>query len=298
VKAIRQAIKANRIDCIVLQYSPASFDMRFRLLWAFSRFPCQKITAFHTLWGKGWDRVAGLFMLFGSAKIIATNSEIMRILEYRLPPLLKRTYWIPIGTNILPSQKLNSHKSFHRPIISYFGMVYPGKGFEVILETIELLRDRGNTFKFKFIGGGMVDNGDYEEHVRFEIRKRNLTGIVDWMGLVPEDIVSRELSKSRTVFLPFDSGLSDRRGSFMAAIAHGRPVLTSPPVVEMPFLKNGVNVMWPEKSEVKQYVRILERLLTDDSLVSALSRGAFLLGNKFQWSKIARDYEMVLSRPR
>ena len=295
VNEIREAVVSKRIDCVILQYSPSSFDVRFRLRWAVFRFPCQKITAFHTLWGGRWDRIVGVLNLFGSTKIIATNSEIMGILEKRLPSLLKKTYWVPIGTNISPPVNWFDLKPVPSPTIAYFGMLYPGKGLDLILDTIELLRDRGNSFVFKIIGGGMLGHEDYEERYRYEIQKRNLANIVDWVGLAPEETVSQELRKSRIVFLPFDRGLSDRRGSFMAAVAHSRPVLTSPPVVIMPYLKNGTNVVWPQTTSAKHYADLLEQLLADDRFVSKLSEGALQLGFKFQWDKIARDYERTLS---
>jgi glycosyltransferase involved in cell wall biosynthesis len=233
--------------------------------------------------------------LIGCDKIIATNSEIMGILENRMPSLLKKTYWIPIASNIPRIGNCFKNSQVPTPVISYFGMLYEGKGLKVILDTIAHLKDRGIPFKFKIIGGGMIDHENYEERIKSEIKNRSLTDFVDWVGLVSADIVSEELSQSRVIFLPYDSGLSDRRGSFMAAIAHGRPVLTSPPIVEMSFLKNGMNALWPQKPTSKHYAQLLEKLLTDDNLISKLSKGACLLGCRFNWDQIARDHERVFS---
>ncbi|MDY6950056.1 MAG: glycosyltransferase family 4 protein [Thermodesulfobacteriota bacterium] len=298
VGVIRQMAISIAMDAVILQFSPASFNKPFRAAWALTPFPCQKITAFHTLWGKGLDRLMGLLMLFGTPKIIATNSEIITILERRLPLLLKRTYWIPIGSNILPSHQERQREEFSTPSISYFGMLYPGKGLDTILDALEALMKQGYRFAFRFIGGGMLDLESYEKAFGRDIENRGLKGAVECLGLIPAEDVSRHLAQSRFLFLPYESGLSDRRGSFMAAIAHKKAVLTSPPIVEMPFLRNGHNVLWPQKASVPAYVECMERLLQDDDLVAHLERGAGELSRHFRWEKIAHDYDLVMGQRR
>ena len=222
IREIHKIGFAEKLDALVLQYSPASFRSSFRLAWAITSFPCQKITAFHTLWGGGFDRLFGLSLLAGSDKIIATNSEIMTLLEKHVPLFLKKTYWIPIGSNILSAKCYAKRCDFSQPVISFFGMLYPGKGLSLILDVLQELKERGRPFHFKFIGGGMLGLKSYEDHFQKEIEARGLHDIVEHLGLLPAEEVSAWIQASRFLFLPYDLGLSDRRGSFMAAIAHGK----------------------------------------------------------------------------
>jgi glycosyltransferase involved in cell wall biosynthesis len=293
---IRSIAHADQLDALILQYSPASFKLSFRLAWALSRFPCQKVTAFHTLWGGGIDRAVGLSLLMGSDKIIATNSEIMTLLERHLPFFLRKTYWIPIGSNILPPERnLARIAGAGDPVFSYFGMLYPGKGLSVILSTLEGLKRRGCEFRFKFVGGGMLDAQNYEARFREEIAEKGLAGAAEHLGLLPDQDVSAWLATSRFVFLPYEMGLSDRRGSFMAAIAHGKAVLTSPPAVHMPYLKNGINALWPRRPTPERYADEAERLLKDDDLIRRLEGGARKLARQFQWNRIAEDHLLALA---
>jgi glycosyltransferase involved in cell wall biosynthesis len=295
VREIRRIAHADQLDALILQYSPASFKSSFRLTWALSRFPCQKVTAFHTLWGGGLDRAVGLSLLMGSDKIIATNSEIMTLLERHLSFFLCKTYWIPIGSNIQPlprkAAKANAHED---PLFSYFGMLYQGKGLSLILDVLKGLKNQGVHFRFKFIGGGMPGAEGLEKDLQREILTKGLQDRVEHLGLIAAEEASFWIQASRFVFLPYDSGLSDRRGSFMAAIAHGKAVVTTPPAVDMAFLKNGVNVVWPEKTSVEDFLLILQRLLHDDGLVAKLEKGARELSQQFRWEKIAGDHELVL----
>jgi len=296
VNKIRETAKKKKFDAVILQYSPASFKKSFRIAWALMPFPCQKITAFHTLWGSGLDRVIGILMLFGNSKIIATNSEVMSLLEKHLPIFLKKTYWIPIGSNILPMNNDMNMPVSVDPLICYFGMLYPGKGLDLILDTLVELKNRGRRFRFKFIGGGMLEHERYESAFRRQIEGRGLGEYVELTGLIPAEDVSWNLAKSRIVFLPYENGLSDRRGSFMAAIAHRKAILTTPPIVDMPFLKNGVNVMWPLYNSLQSYVDTLEKLLNDDKLIERLQEGARKLSHHFRWERIAAEHDLVIRR--
>ena len=76
VRTIKNITSREGVDAIVLQYSPVSFKVSFRVAWALARFPCQKCAAFHTLWGKGLDRLVGLLMLTGTPKITVSYTHL------------------------------------------------------------------------------------------------------------------------------------------------------------------------------------------------------------------------------
>lgn len=295
VSEIKKVLKDKKIESVILQYAPAVYNTSFRIRWAFTKLPCKKIATFHTLWGNTWDRILGMLLLFGSSKIIVTNSEIMSIFRRRIPFFLRKSYWIPIATNIFPTKEENRPESESLPIISYFGMLYPGKGLDTILDTLKELKRKKEKFIFKFLGGPIIYFQSYEAYFKAELKRRNLSDMVECLGYIPPEDVSMWLSKSRFVFLPYDKGMSDRRGTFMAAIAHGKAVLTSPPIVPMPSLENGINVIWPNRKCVDEYVKLIQRLLHDENLVSTLGKGAKKLSRMFNWEKIAQQYEMVLS---
>lgn len=296
LKEIQAQSRGRGLEALILQFSPASFSRSFRIAWALTPFSCQKITAFHTLWGAGLDRLWGILTLRGSHKIIATNSEVMFLLERHLPNFLSKTYWIPIGSNILPPAPVKEapEKPSSKNIISYFGMIYPGKGLDLILDCLRELKGRGCSFCFKFIGGGMLAHEGYEADFRKKIKERGLETEVEHLGLVPDETVSHWLSQSRFVFLPYEQGLSDRRGTLMAAIAHGKAIMTAPPAVEMPYFKNGFNMVWPKANAVQDYLPLLERLLRDDCWVVSLESGARQLTSWFSWGQILADHELVL----
>jgi glycosyltransferase involved in cell wall biosynthesis len=218
----------------------------------------------------------------------------MTIMKKRLPFLLRKTFWIPIASNILKTAGQKNENLNDSKIISFFGMLYPGKGLDLILDVLEELNRKDYDFCFKFIGGGMLNQESYERTFLSKIKSRNLTGKVELMGLIPAEEVSKWLNTSRFIFLPYERGLSDRRGSLMAAIEHEKAILTSPPAVAMRFFKNGENILWPKHPSYSEYIELAEKLLNNDQLISRLEKGSKKLSSNFSWKKIAEAYESAL----
>ena len=117
--------------------------------------------------------------------------------------------------------------------ISYFGSVYPGKGIEHMLKIWKRIRqqDYDNKYVFKIIGDiGTEDNNhfsDYHKQVWKWIKQSNLKDCIEVTGYLSGEDVSREIKKSNMATLFYEDGLTLRRGSFLACLAHGIPIITS-----------------------------------------------------------------------
>jgi len=158
------------------------------------------------------------------------------------------------------------------------------------------VKSKGCQFQFKIIGGSIIYHPAFHEEFLNKIRQKCLEGVVDYLGMLPAEEVSKRLQMSRFLFLPYNRGLSDRRGTFMAALEHGKPVLTAPPIVPMPFIKNGLHALWPQKADVLNYTELFIKLLTDDELLHRLEQGAKGLSSSFIWERIASELDLVLRR--
>lgn len=293
VARIRRIASQIGMEAVILQYAPAIYCKAFRLHWAITRFPCQKVVAFHSLWGKDVDRFLGLMMLFSASKIIATNSEIRSIINRRLPVLRTKTYWIPIGSSI-SVHPFEPDAPESTPLIAHFGMLYPGKGTDLILDTLVELAHRRESYTFRFVGGEIIYYQGFRKRLERDIRKRGLQEMVAVTGYIPEKEVSWWLQKCRFLFMPYESGLSDRRSSFIAALLHGKPVLTKSPVVAMPLFKNRISVIWPNITTSKAFADCAQELLHNDDLVRSIGQGARSASRHFNWKRIAKEYDHVL----
>jgi glycosyltransferase involved in cell wall biosynthesis len=107
--------------------------------------------------------------------------------------------------------------------LAYFGLLAPGKGIDEFLFAARQLRAARAATRIVVIGG-CLDGDRAAMHAR---KARSAADGVRWTGFARPAAVSRELRRARVVFLPFPDGASERRGSLLAALAHGCAVVTT-----------------------------------------------------------------------
>jgi glycosyltransferase involved in cell wall biosynthesis len=292
-RAIVDILSSRSVDLVNLQYSPSMYSASFKYAWgaAARRFP--SVTSFHTLWGGGSiNYLIALQLLSTSRAVLATNTEIVYLLEKYLPIFLKKTRRIPIGSNIRPSSRPrpNVEEEYKlqegTSMLSYFGMCYPGKGMNILFEVARLLKERLD-YQLLLIGGGMSDDEPYRRQAVAQVEAYGVEEHVLWTGRLASDDVSTLLSRSDVILLPYETGVSDRRGSLMAALAHGRAIVTAAPRIDgFPF-RRWENMVWPERYSAGEFAELIVQVLGDEQLRKRLELGASRLGNEYQWPVIA-----------
>ena len=143
----------------------------------------------------------------------------------------KRVVKTTIGTNIKVVEG-EAEKS-DKIRVSWFGSVYPGKGIERMLELWKTIKaeDKDNRFCFTIIGDIGTEEGnhfkEYHEQVWKRIDDLNLRNAIRVTGFVSDEEVSKEIRNTDIATLLFEDGLTLRRGSFLAYLAHGIPIVTT-----------------------------------------------------------------------
>ncbi len=220
--------------------------------------------------------------------------------------------FIPIGANVVldPSPQYDRELWRHKfgvqadqTLFAYFGLLTHTKGIEVIMAALAQLPD---TAKLALIGGSGESNEDqsYANALRQQIATSDIEQRVVLTGHVEPSDVSGYLLASDAVVLPFVDGYSYRRGSLIAALAHGVPVITTQaeqPVSQAPLpdLRDGQDVLLIEPNNVEQLVAAMQRLTSDQELALRLSRNGRMLSQTFAWERIAEQhialYELIRS---
>lgn len=296
-KEIIRVVEDKSIELVNLQYAPTMYSTPFKLSWrrVAARFP--SVISFHTLWGgPKVNYMVALYLLTTRSSLVATNSEIVYLLDKRLPFFGRKTRAIPIGANIpLSAQRTDKGAlrskyalTVNVPIVSYFGMCYPGKGMDTLLSTAKILmRQYGLDFRLLLIGGGGSDVDDFLREMKKLSDSHGVSERVVWTGKIPAGEVSTLLSMTNVVLLPYEAGVSDRRGSLMAALEHGRAIVTSPPRIRFAYFRNQENMVWPMRYKAEAFAGEVLRILRDDALRKRLEDGAFRLSQCYQWTDIA-----------
>jgi glycosyltransferase involved in cell wall biosynthesis len=310
---------ASKQGCNVvhLQYQAAAFDMHpsANLLPAYlrARLPGTKVvTTFHDL------RVPYLFPKAGplrpralrtmdgfSHASVLTNEPDLAELGGAEDGGKKRRL-IPIGSNVENAPPPDFDRRLWRRqlgadedtlLVSYFGFMNDTKGVEYLVQALGLLLGRGVQLKLLVVGGetGETDptNRSYSQRVHHLIQSRHMEDRVYWTGYVSAQQVSAALLSSDICALPFRDGVSVRRGSLLAAILHGLPVVTTFPEKPEPLLVNGENLAMVERDSPKALADTIEALWRDPADRERLSTGATRLAERFTWPEIAaRHMEM------
>jgi glycosyltransferase involved in cell wall biosynthesis len=118
-------------------------------------------------------------------------------------------------------------------VLGYFGFLNLSKGGSDLMQVLKILSDRGMPVKLVLIGGrtGSSDptNAEYAAQVEQLIEALGVTDRVMATGYREPPDVSRALLLCDVMVLPYVDGASLRRGSLLAAIAHGRAIVTTEP---------------------------------------------------------------------
>ncbi len=310
-------IKANRLEIVNLQYQAAAYGMHpaINLLPRFLASTPLVVT-FHDL------NVPYLFPKAGRVRwwavltlaqhasgVIVTNQEdFVKLKSHRLR---SRPTVIPIGSNISPAPPTSYDRSSWREswgvrpeeiLLGYFGFLNESKGGEDLVQALHLLglatrtgakaSEIGSPAKLVMIGGrtGSSDPGNraYAEQVDALITRLCIQKQVLRTGYIATEQVSASLLATDICVLPYRDGVSFRRGSFVAALAHGLPIITTTPATHLPELIHGDNVYLVPPSEPEALAKAVTILRENPALRHRITAGASKLAERFRWDTIAR----------
>lgn len=206
----------------------------------------------------------------------------------------KRVVRTTIGTNIRVAE--GEAEPSDRIRISWFGSVYPGKGIERMLELWKTIRDedRENRFRFTVIGDIGTEEGnhfrEYHEQVWKRIDDLGLRDVIRVTGFVSDEEVSKEIRNTDIATLLFEDGLTLRRGSFLAYLAHGIPIVTTRGDDEAAAMfadAAGVTMTQTDEEAKRAVLHYSER--TDAQKEDAKQKNIALAKN-FDWKEIASTF--------
>jgi glycosyltransferase involved in cell wall biosynthesis len=328
-------IRQTSPDLVHIQYQTAAYGLHpainllpFWLHWRLPRLPV--ITTFHDL------RVPYLFpkagklrqwansaLLKGSDGVVLTSEEDFGTVVKMGQPTAK-LHLIPIGSNIIPALPENYDRESWRAryniesgdiLLSYFGLLNSSKGLETLLAALRRLLESMPRTKLLMVGASTGDsdptNVTYQQQILKLINDWELGNTVIFTGYVAPSDVSANLMASDICVLPFGDGASFRRGSLMAALAHGLPIATTKvpgvsPIPSdnvlsrLPRLIHGENCVLVPPEDEQALAEAIKRLVDSPSLRTRLSEGALQLAKCFSWERIAQEtvemYHSLLSR--
>lgn len=302
---LRALARRLKLDVLNLQYQAAAYGLsgpiHFLPQWA----GVPVVVTFHDLRvpylfpKAGRLRLAAMTHLARSAAgVIATDAADAEELQGRGG--LRHLVRIPIGSNIAPAPPAGYDRDAWRAslgvrpdemLLGYFGFLNESKGGDTLISALAILDDRKARAKLLLIGGhtGSSDSANvaFEAKIERQISRYGLGARIMRTGFVETPQVSGHLLACDAVILPYRDGVSFRRGSLMAALAHGCAVITTEPARKMPELQDGANIRLVPADSPAALVLAITELLQARDLRARLGQGALELAATISWDAIA-----------
>ncbi len=311
--AVDWAIRHN-LDVVNIQYQAAAFHMNSPvanfLPWRL-RGVVKTAVTFHDL------RTPFLFPKAGSLRqraiyfmakkahgAIVTNGADFEELntesgKWRMEAGDWRLSQIPIGSNITPYEPEKAEIKAVRAelglddngkLLGYFGFLNENKGADRLLQALAQLDQNTHLV---FIGGqtGASDssNQSFLDGIKQLVTDLGLNDRVHWTGFVPDQGVSTYLHAADMMVMPYKDGVSLRRGTLMAILAHGRSLITTKPTMPTPEMMHGENCWLVPPDEADSLAQAIQELLADEPKRRKLGAGAEKVAGLFSWERIAQE---------
>jgi glycosyltransferase involved in cell wall biosynthesis len=296
-----------QLDVINIQYQAAAFNMRrpainlspFRL-----RGLCRCVVTYHDMRapylfpkaGRLRQRIVRLMGVAAHGVIVTNPEDETAWRESSSRPVRQ----IPIGSNVQVHDASKEEVTQVRArmgldgdaaLLGYFGFLHPSKGADTLIEAVALLE---RSVHVVFIGGRLGES-DSDTNRRFvagieeKIRKLNLENRIHWTGFVPDNEVSAYMAASDLMVMPYQDGVSLRRGTLMAILAHGRPLLSTISDGDIHPLSHGENCWLVPAGDASSLANAVNMLLDSGELRRRLGRAAAAIAAQFSWQKIAAE---------
>ncbi len=320
LRAIARAAREFAPDIIHIQYQTGAYGMHPAINF-FPSLPCLRGrvrvgVTFHDL------RVPYLFPKAGPVRewvnrvlarssdaVIATNDEDYLKLETWN---VKRLSLIPIGSNIATTPPPDYDGAAWRArlgvlenetLLCYFGFLNESKGGETLIRALAQMPN----MKLLMIGGqtGASDptNAAYLAKVKALAEELDVNDRVLWTDYTPPEIVTANFLASDICVLPYRDGASYRRGTLMAALAHGMAIVTTQVKSQkskvkstLPELRDGENCLLIPPDDPRALAAAIQRAAASPELRANIDTGARELAQHFTWDKIARQHLELYER--
>lgn len=329
LRTIAKTIREFAPDIVDIQYQTGAYGMHPAINFLprfFSFFPFIRvrrdvkfITTFHDL------RIPYLFPKAGPirdwvTRVLARSSDAIITTNHQDRARLnawgvKHLALIPIGSNIATTAPVNYERSSWRSrlgvnpgelLLCHFGFVNARKGCETLIRALSKVPHAKLLMIGEQTGSTDPTNVAYLAQIQSLIARLGLTERVLWTGYVPPEMVTANFLASDLCVLPYREGASYQHGTLMAALAHGMPIVTTPPretregigtvasgetgTLALPRLRDGENCLLVAPDNPDALAQVIEHAAASPELLSTIRRGACDLSKHFTWDKIVQQH--------
>lgn len=292
---ILRTISSRRPDVVIIQFQlgiySGSASICFLPMLARLLTKARVITTFHDLNGPpSWGRLHRLGVasaLLGSDHVVVCSKKQLAAVK-RIPALRDRASLIPVG----PAVRQRDWTGYpEMPRITCFGFVWRNRGLEEVIDACAQVCRSGTPIRLAFVGG-VVDRDYADELIGYADASGLSSKNLEFTGELPEDRVGEVLANSTMAVLPFPTGVSTGRSTFVTCASLGMPIVTTCCPENWPeeLTGNSPAVMSYPPGDVALLAQHIRSVCTDQALGRQLGRNIGMLAGNWTWASIARRY--------
>jgi glycosyltransferase involved in cell wall biosynthesis len=311
--------KQQQLDVLNIQYEPAAYAMQVgvNLLpspWVRRKIKTPIVTTFHDLLvpylfpkaGPLRWKVVEYLARHSDAVIVTNEEDRARLANFHAKRPTSDLQVVPIGSNIDPSLAGKFDRAAERArwslqpeefLLGYFGFLNLSKGGADLMQALKTLSEAGLSARLLLIGGrtGSSDpaNAEYAAEVERLIASLGVKAHVIATGYLEPQAVSRALSVCDVMVLPYVDGASLRRGSLLAAIAHGKAIVTTEPRYPIEGLRQNESALFVAPHDPRSLANEVQHVLQNRTLRARLESGARDAAQLYTWDRIAAQTSAV-----
>lgn len=249
-------------------------------------------------------RILAIILILGVDRIaIASKVDYGSIIKL-LPFAKYKVEIIPSGSNIPyiniePSEIVTTKALLQvhskQAIVGYFGSLRQGKGVETLLKACKILVKKGIDFKLLMLSELKPYRTSYRKKISKIIGQLKLENYIHFTGFLDPKNTSKYLQCMDLIVLPFDKGISFRRGSLIAAIIHELPIVVTEVKSSDLGFSNDDEMIFVRPRDSFALANAIEKLINSKELRYELAKAVSRISDTFSWenivTKILKSYQ-------
>jgi glycosyltransferase involved in cell wall biosynthesis len=301
-RLVSDRLEQIRPDVVHVQLPVRRDRLRSVLLFPLLRMTYRRAPVLLTLHefteGRMLSFARGAALIAGAEHVIFPNPRDLDIARRLFPRAKARFHHIPIGPTLPIEQALRNGQPLREAhALAYLGILYPGKGLEVLLMAVARVASRFRHVRLHILSA-FDPHQRYHRHLRDLADRLAIADQVVWYSYLSSEEVAARLVRCSIACLPYPQGATLRRSTLLEALAAGTAVITTRTRWTPDHLISAGAAWFVPPGDVTALATAIERLWQDSDLAQFLRERGQALSREFTWDVIASQtvqlYQKVL----
>lgn len=207
---------------------------------------------------------------------LVVSEKLLNVVKEKLADSLPKHIEVaPMGVNLSEIKRSNAYTSWETDApcrIFTCGRLNPVKGHNYLIDTVELLRQRGFDARLQIAGEDEQGGNGYRREIEKIIRDKSMSDCVELLGAVSEERVRKGLEQAHVFALAsLNEGIPV---AVMEAMAMEMPVIVTDVGGNSELVDNGVDAILVQPEKPEEMADAIVRVLKDKELALSLSKAS------------------------